>query len=140
MARYLIRAVMAAFVLVAATGIASAEDDVARTRLLAERGVAAEQVNLGIMYEGERDYAEAARWFRKAADQGFPPGQAYLGSMYEFGLGVPKDYVQAYMWYNLSAAEIVDNGKIRDELEKVMTSAQVAQAQKLSREWRPTKP
>jgi TPR repeat protein len=30
----------------------------------------------------QRDYAEAANWVRKAAEQGYAPAQAYLGVMY----------------------------------------------------------
>jgi TPR repeat protein len=38
-----------------------------------------------------QDYAAAAKFFRKAADQGKAEAQAMLGTMYFFGRGVPKD-------------------------------------------------
>ncbi len=44
-----------------------------------------------------KDSAEAARWFRKSAEQGNVVVQAVLGYMYAMVKGVPKDYVQAYM-------------------------------------------
>jgi len=60
--------------------------------------------------------------------------------MYAIGEGVPKDYAQAYMWHNLSAAQGHEIGKTaRDVLENVMTPSQIAEAQKLSREWKPKK-
>ena len=45
-----------------------------------------------------RDYPEAVKWFRKAADQGSAVAQSFLGVMYGLGQGVPKDYVEAYKW------------------------------------------
>jgi len=60
------------------------------------------------MYRGGRgvpqDYAEAAAWLRKAADQGSADAQLYLGGMYQEGQGVPQDYAQAAAWY-LKAAD-----------------------------------
>jgi TPR repeat protein len=43
--------------------------------------------------------AEAAPWFRKAAEQGLPGSQMTLGMLYEQGLGVPKDENEAKRWY-----------------------------------------
>ncbi len=58
--------------------------------------------------------------------------------MYSQGLGVPKDSVQAYMWLNLAAARGNEKAfKSRDLLEILMTPAQLAEAQRLAREWRP---
>ena len=45
------------------------------------------------------------RWFRMAAEQGLADAQFNLGLMYETGRGVPKDYVQAYAWFNIAAAQ-----------------------------------
>lgn len=76
-------------------------------RLFAEAGVAAAQVNLGIMYgRGEgvpQDKAEAARWFRLAADQGDAQAQFNLGVQYDNGEGVPQDKAEAVRWYRLAA-------------------------------------
>ena len=55
-----------------------------------------------------QDYAEAFKWYRKAAEQGYAPSMISLGSMYRDGQGVPKDYVQAHKWYNLAAARLTD--------------------------------
>ena len=46
---------------------------------------------------------EAAKWFRRAADQGDALAQFYLGVMYNEGRGVPQDYAEAAKWYRLAA-------------------------------------
>ena len=90
------------------------------------------------------DKALAVQWFRKAADQGDASAQLYLGVMYANGRGVPKDYTLAYMWANLSAAGTSDAHlretaqKTRDTVAAGMTPAQIGEAQRLSREWKPT--
>ncbi len=62
-----------------------------------------------------------------------------LGALYYNGQGVPQDYVTAYMWFILASVEgdklAIEN---RDLLAKEMTPAQIAEAQKMAREWKPT--
>ncbi len=63
--------------------------------------------------------------------------------MYEKGQGVPQDYVQAHMWYNLAASHFAPGSdrdravKNRDILAAKMTPAQIAEAQRLARKWKP---
>jgi Sel1 repeat len=57
-------------------------------------------------YQGKgvpRDYPEAVRWYRKAADQGYAKAQYDLGNMYSQGKGVPQDYAEAARWYRKAA-------------------------------------
>jgi len=62
--------------------------------------------------------------------------QFNLGLLYAEGQGVPQDDVLAHMWMNLAAAKGVQEAvKGRDLLEKLMTPAQLAEAQRLAREW-----
>ncbi len=69
--------------------------------------------------------------------------QTNLGVRYAKGEGVPQDYVQAHRWLNLAAsnflpAEKRDKAvKKRDIVAKRMTPAQISEAQKLAREWKP---
>ena len=67
------------------------------------------QGNLGFAYENGRgvpkDYAEAARWYRRVADQGVSWAQTRLGEMYEYGHVGPVDYVEATRWYRQAASE-----------------------------------
>ncbi len=111
-------------------------------RKAAEQGDSSAQNNLGVMYgNGEgvaQNYAEAVKWYRKAAEQGHSSAQFNLGLMYDKGQGVPQDYVFAHMWFNLSAAQGgKDARKNRDIAAELMTPEQIAQAQKLARDWKP---
>jgi TPR repeat protein len=101
-------------------------------------------------YTGEgvpQDYAEAIKWYRKAAEQGDARAQFNLGNMFRTGKGVPQDYVEAHRWLNLAAANYPASEKEkrdraasnRDNVAAKMTPAQIAKAQKLAREWKPVK-
>ena len=46
-----------------------------------------------------QDYAEAVKWYRKAAEQGYADAQYNLGSCYYNGKGVPQNYAEAVKWY-----------------------------------------
>ena len=109
---------------------------------MADQGIAVAQYKLGLMsYQGQgmpRDYQEAAQWCRLAAEQGHAGAQVLLGTMYHLGQGIPRDDVLAHMWVTLAAAHgIAVAVKWRDLFEKSMTPAQLAQAQRLAREWKP---
>jgi S1-C subfamily serine protease len=88
------------------------------------------------------DYATALRFWRQLADRGDATGQLNLGYMYREGRGVPQDYVSAYMWYNLAAAQDDKSIEVgakygRDLAAQHMTSLEIAEAQKRAREWKP---
>jgi len=111
-------------------------------RKAAEQGDTTAQFNLGVMYATGtgvlQDDAQAAAWFRKAAEQGGAKAQNSLGMMYATGKGVPQDYVHAHMWVNLAASKGVPGAaKTRDAIASFMTPAQLAEAQRLAREWKP---
>jgi uncharacterized protein len=53
----------------------------------------------------ERDYPQAAFWFRKAADQGHAAAQYLLGLAYYSGLGLDKDYGEAAHWFQKAASQ-----------------------------------
>ena len=111
-------------------------------RMAAEQGDADSQVFLGAAYERGKgvpqDYIEGARWLRLAAEQGAAGGQVLLAVNYEEGQGVPQDYVLAHMWYNLAGASGDPNGtKNRDRIARKMMPGQIAEAQRLAREWKP---
>ena len=61
------------------------------------------QYYLGSCYnEGkgvEKDYTEAVRWFRKAAEKGNDLAQCQLGIRYYDGGGVKTDYDEAVKWF-----------------------------------------
>ncbi len=85
-----------------------------------------------------QDDAEAVRWYRRAAEQGYARAQFNLGFMYSEGQGVLRDYVQAHKWISLAAAQGDESyRKTTDILAGRMTSAQLDLAQWLAREWKP---
>jgi TPR repeat protein len=113
-------------------------------RLSAEKGTPAAQNNLGNLYASgdgvPKDTNTAFSWYRLAADQGYGHAQGSLGEMYAKGEGVQRDLVAAYMWSNLGAAQGIEHAKtVRSNLELTMTPTQIAEAQQLSRDWRPKK-
>lgn len=76
----------------------------AEVRKAADEGSPSAQFVLANAYltgEGVSTNAEeAAKWFRKAADQQFAPAQFYLGMLTEEGWGVPKDLGAAFELYS----------------------------------------
>jgi uncharacterized protein len=115
------------------------------TRLAAEQGNASAQYNLGFMHRNghgtPQNYAEAMKWYRLAAEQGNVSALLNLGFMYNGGLGVLQDYVETHKWFNLAASRQTNEEKRklaiknRDIIAKLMTPAQVAEAQKLAKQW-----
>lgn len=74
----------------------------------AEQGDAAAQDKLGFYYArgiigGKSNYDEAARWYRKSAEQGLAAGQYHLGDCYAKNKGVTGDPVEALKWYRKAA-------------------------------------
>jgi hypothetical protein len=113
-------------------------------RVRAEAGDAEAQAGLGFKYFAgigvPQDDAEAVRWYRLAADQGHARAQGNLGVMYGTGEGIPQDYVQAYMWFNLAASRMASGHRQhavdgRDRAAGQMNPTQIAEAQRLAREW-----
>lgn len=107
------------------------------------------QFNLGVMHaEGQgvpQDYVEAIRWYRLAAEQGEARAMFNLGVSYAEGQGTDQNYILAYMWFNLAAPRFLpseaDRRRVaihnRDLTASRMSREQIAEAQRLSREWRP---
>jgi TPR repeat protein len=110
-------------------------------RPLANQGNAFAQHNLGWFYEKglgvKADPKTALKWYKNAAEQGNAPAQNNLGALYFRGSGTLQDFVLAHMWWNIAAAAGDDMARVnRIKLEPSMTSAQIAEAQILAREWR----
>jgi len=67
------------------------------------------QCNLGTFYfDGKgvrKDHQEAARWFRAAAEQGFPAAENNLAFLYFTGEGVVQDYREAFKWMSRAAEQ-----------------------------------
>jgi uncharacterized caspase-like protein len=105
-------------------------------------GSAEAQNNVGEIYSKglgtEPDYAMAALWFKKAADQGYNRARINLGFLYEQGLGVPQDQAMALNLYRegsgiqdelLYASEVEVEFKKKDEqISGLQGQVQAAQA------------
>ena len=117
----------------------------------AARGNAEARTLLGAMYwSGEgvpRDHREAARLYLEAAHQGYARAQNNIGFMLGFGEGIPpRDDVEAYKWISLALANYTPE-RNQDRLEQArvdlatlaarMTPAQVAEAQRRARAFKP---
>ena len=111
------------------------------------------QFDIGEMYESGKgvpqDYAQAAIWYRKAAEQGNPSAELNLGFLYANGQGVPQDSAEAYFWFDLAAAgeggaafaEIA--AQDRDKAASHLSPADLSRAQERARKWfenHPAKP
>jgi uncharacterized protein len=84
------------------------------------------------------DHAKALRLIRPLANDGDATAQFNLGVMYAEGRSVPQDYVHAHMWFSLAAAQGEQRAvKTPEMAERRMTPAQIAEAQKLARDWKP---
>jgi len=119
-------------------------------RIWAERGNAEARTLLGAMYwSGEgvpRDHKEAARFYLLAADQGYARAQNDIGFMLGFGEGIPpRDDVEAYKWLSLAVERYTAKNEDRliqakhdlATLAKRMNPAQIAEAQRRARAWKP---
>lgn len=112
-------------------------------QLSAKQGNPDAQVSLGQMYEDgngvQQDYLEAEKWYRKAAEH-FPDrggagvARNQLANLYRDGRLVPN-YVDAYMWF-----AIIGSVEDMKHAAKQMTSSQLAEAERRTREWVKTHP
>ena len=94
----------------------------------------------------KQDYAEALRWYRKAADQGDADAQFSLGFEHYEGRKAAKDNVAALMWMILASRGVGGGGQresqeviahFRQKVSGEMTSQQIAEAERRAREWKP---
>ena len=120
-------------------------------KVWAGKGNAEARTLLGAMYwSGEgvlRDHKEAARLYLLAANQGYARAQNDIGFMLGFGEGIPpQDDVEAYKWLTLAINRYTARNQDRLEqarkdlatLAKRMSPAQIAEAERRAKAFRPT--
>jgi hypothetical protein len=132
------------------------------TRRAAEAGAGYAQYALGVAtIEGRggvpRNIEEGFAWIKKAADRTCPPprpdgelpqdpscgrAQLLLAEAYLNG-DLPEDYVLGYMWADLAVvwsipSEQARAARLRGRIAHNLTSDELAEARKRSREWVPT--
>jgi uncharacterized protein len=112
----------------------------------ADRGDAEAQFFAGLIYKEDfKNAKEAVRLFRSAAAQGNAAAQISLGIMCAYGRGTLKNYVEAYKWLTLGLAGEPESAEARELARKhlaalerrLMTRAQVAEAQRATAEFVP---
>lgn len=121
-------------------------------KVWANKGEPEAETLLGAMYwSGDgvpRDHSEAARLYLRAANKGYARAQNDIGFMLAFGEGVPpRDDVEAYKWLTLAITRYTAKNQdrldqaIKDKatLAKRMTAAQIAEAERRVRMWKPAK-
>jgi len=124
-------------------GVAKEDTEAAKWyREAAEQNFAQAELNLGNCYANgqgvAKDDAEAVKWYRKAAEQGFAQAQISLALSYALGQGVAKDYVESYKWTLLAANQGDKDAKeTMPTLESNMSREQIAEGQKMARNFKP---
>ena len=87
------------------------------------------------------DKAQSAAWLQKAAERGYVYAQEMLGSDYLAGEGVPRDYAEAYFWFDIACAskarEVVDGIRAtqRDAAAVYLSPAELSREQGRARKW-----
>lgn len=103
----------------------------------AEQGHPGAQTNLALLYLGEASdqrLRSALDLLYSAAEQKFSSAQLMLGSLYEAGRGVPKNYRKAAEWYQAAARQ--GNAAAQYHLALLLSEGQgVAQDQQQASYW-----
>ncbi|MGE5475872.1 MAG: SEL1-like repeat protein [Bacteroidales bacterium] len=87
----------------------------------------------GVRAWGHGDYAAAAAAFQSAAEAGEPESQYMMGRLYSLGDGVPRDFVQAWLWFDRAARKgHAEAAQARTALEGVLNPRQLAMARQLA--------
>jgi TPR repeat protein len=115
----------------------------------AERGDAAAQFNLAVLYDSrlddngytiEGDRPEAMRWLLAAAEQGLPRAQSKLAAMYADGRDLPEDHIRACAWFILATQNLhgIHHYRAQSGYERIsshLTPAQLQNARRLAASW-----
>lgn len=73
---------------------------------LAKQNNAAAQYSLGALLNfGDENNKQSVYWYKKAAKQGYAPGQSNLGTAYFVGKAIKQDHTKAVKYYRKSAVQ-----------------------------------
>ena len=111
--------------------------------LSAEAGYALAQHDVAFAYHQKADHAQAGKWWKLAAQQGFAPSAYNLSNWYHDGNVEARDLAKSYAWFKIS--QLLSRGKLTDtaqagldKMAQQMTPDQVQAAEKFVIDWRPT--
>ncbi len=110
--------------------------------LAANQGHSGARYKLGILHRTGlgviQNFETAFRWLELAAKQNHADAQYDIGLMHKNGQSVPVDFVKSYVWLNLAAAQgHLAATQAREEVLQMMSTQQVAEGQRASRDWTP---
>jgi len=77
----------------------------------------------------EGDWAEALKWYRKAAEGGNAYAQFYIGNCYERGRGERQDYAEAAEWYRKAAEQGHERAKAKLRIVELHRDAENGDAE-----------
>ncbi len=105
----------------------------------AEQGHVKAMHNLAVLNSGRdqsADYATAVTWFTAASERGLTDSQYNLGVLHESGLGLPRDFKQAYYWLALAARNgDKEAARRRDQVRMKLEEADVTATDKTVAAW-----
>lgn len=120
------------------------EDDpeyIPRLTARAKQGKLWAQDRLGsIYYSGQgvrQDYAEAAKWWRIAAEGGDSSAQLSLAGMYQKGKGVKQDFAEAAFWAAVAGGDFWNDDYYK---RRGLATEQILATKKRVKEWREAHP
>lgn len=98
--------------------------------------IAREKFNRAFEAAVAGSFREAYRGYLDLAEAGNAVSQYYLGKMYLKGSGTLQDFCLAHMWFNLAASQDLKKAALQlEKLTSQMTAEQLAEAQKMARDW-----
>ena len=104
-----------------------------RLEIIATIGGADAKYRLAVRYDlgdgVEGDWAEALKWYRKAAEGGNANAQFYIGNCYERGRGERQDYAEAAEWYRKAAEQGHERAKAKLRIVELHRNAENGDAE-----------
>lgn len=114
--------------------VPSDPDEALKYKLVAAKaGYALAQHDVAILYDRQGNTEEALKWWKAAADQGYPNGLFGLSRAHSAGKGTPRDLALSYAYFKLSK---VAPRKNVDEMASMLSKLELEKAEKLVSEWR----
>ena len=105
----------------------------------AEQGHVKAMHNLAVLSSGREqsaDYPVVVTWFTAASERGLTDSQYNLGVLHESGLGLPRDFKQAYYWLSLAARSgDKDAARRRDQVRMKLEEADVTSTDQAVAAW-----
>jgi hypothetical protein len=99
----------------------------------AKAGYALAQSDVANHYARQGNPEEALKWWKMAADQGYPGALFSLSMAYSGGKGTPRDLSLSYAYFKLSK---IPPRKNVDEMAGLLSKPELEKAEKLVSEWR----